>query len=45
MHNIPVINPLCHFFQQPVMPQIVEVGSWSPCGVAVGYDDGDSVSA
>jgi hypothetical protein len=27
MHDIRVINPLCYFFQQPVMPDIVEVGS------------------
>src|SRR5262252_5441578 len=27
MQNIRVINPLRHFFQQPVMPDIVKVGS------------------
>ena len=27
MHDFRVINPLCHFFQQPVVPDIVKVGS------------------
>src|SRR5438270_3566203 len=27
MHDVRVINPLCHFFQQPVVPDIVQVGS------------------
>src|SRR5271165_6907635 len=27
MHDVRVINPLCHFFQQPVVPDIVKVGS------------------
>ena len=27
MHDVRVINPLSHFFQQPVVPDIVEVGS------------------
>ncbi len=28
MQDLRVINPLlCHFFQQPVMPDIVEIGS------------------
>src|ERR1700722_18574086 len=27
MHDIRVINPLRHFFQQPVMPNIVQIGS------------------
>src|SRR5438034_2177117 len=27
VHNVRVINPLCHFFQQPVVPHIVKVGS------------------
>src|SRR6201987_1909856 len=26
-HDVCVINPLCHFFQQPVVPDIVKVGS------------------
>src|SRR5215469_7266095 len=27
VHDVRVINPLCHFSQQPVMPDIVKVGS------------------
>src|SRR6201987_2720286 len=27
MHDIRIINPLGHFLQQPVMPDVVEVGS------------------
>src|SRR3977135_1227373 len=27
MHDLRVINPLCHFLQQPVMPDIVKVGA------------------
>jgi hypothetical protein len=27
VHDVRVINPLCHFFQQPVVPDIVKVGS------------------
>src|SRR6516162_10320768 len=27
MHDVHVINPLSHFFQQPVVPDIVKVGS------------------
>ena len=27
MHNVRVINPLCHFLQQPVVPDVVEIGS------------------
>jgi hypothetical protein len=27
MHDVRVVNPLGHFFQQPVVPDIVEVGS------------------
>jgi hypothetical protein len=26
VHDVRVINPLCHFFQQPVVPDIVKVG-------------------
>jgi hypothetical protein len=27
MHDVRVINPLCHLLQQPVVPDVVEVGS------------------
>src|SRR3954469_5573893 len=27
MHDLGVINPLCHFCQQPVVPDIVKVGT------------------
>src|SRR6516165_2671519 len=27
MHDVLVVDPLSHFFQQPVMPDIVKVGS------------------
>jgi hypothetical protein len=27
MHYVRIINPLCHFLQQPVVPDVVEVGS------------------
>src|SRR5690242_16782830 len=27
MHDVRVLNPLCHFSQQPVVPDIVKVGS------------------